>query len=182
MGFDPKFYATQKMPTAQFVKQREALLAKGWSALVVAKDKAGTVTLLKKLPIAPTNTMGSANTVRKHASKPIPPRKTIPPGPKSIIVAPKTIMKRNGTPLTEAAKAAMVSLHPPPIPKRVQPPPARQTKAGSYTLATVPTPHTRLRTMPTDGRGAKKTPVPKEMLTAKQIAHAAAVRAAPKAA
>ena len=170
------------MPTAQFVKQHEALLGKGWSALVVAKDKAGTVTLLKKLPTAPTNTMGSANTVRKHASKPIPPRKPIPPGPKSMIVAPKTIMKRNGTPLTEAAKAAMVSLHPPPIPKRVQPPPARQTKAGSYTLATVPTPHTRLRTMPTDGRGAKKTPVPKEMLTAKQIAHAAAVRAAPKAA
>ena len=182
MGFDPKFYATQKMPTAQFVKQHEALLAEGWSALVVAKDKAGTVTLLKKLPIAPTNTMGSANTVRKHASKPIPPRKTIPPGPKSIIVTPKTIMKRNGTPLTEAAKAAMVSLHPPPIPKPVRTIPDRQTKAGSYTLENVPQPRTHLRVPPTDGHGAKKTHPPKEMLTATQIAHAVAAKAAPKAA
>ena len=170
------------MPTAQFVKQHEALLAEGWSALVVAKDKAGTVTLLKKLPIAPTNTMGSANTVRKHASKPIPPRKTIPPGPKSIIVAPKTIMKRNGTPLTEAAKAAMVSLHPPPIPKPVRTIPDRQTKAGSYTLENVPQPRTHLRVPPTDGHGAKKTHAPKEMLTATQIAHAVAAKAAPKAA
>ena len=182
MGFDPKFYATQKMPTAQFVKQHEALLAKGWSALVVAKDKAGTVTLLKKLPTAPTNTMGSANTVRKHASKPIPPRKPIPPGPKSMIVAPKTIMKRNGTPLTEAAKAAMVSLHPPPIPKPVRTIPDRQTKAGSYTLENVPQPRTHLRVPPTDGHGAKKTHPPKEMLTATQIAHAVAAKAAPKAA
>ena len=182
MGFDPKFYATQKMPTAHFVKQHEALLAEGWSALVVAKDKAGTVTLLKKLPIAPTNTMGSANTVRKHASQPIPPRKPIPPGPKSIIVAPKTIMKRNGTPLTEAAKAAMVSLHPPPIPKPVRTIPDRQTKAGSYTLENVPQPRTHLRVPPTDGHGAKKTHPPKEMLTATQIAHAVAAKAAPKAA
>ena len=169
MAFDPRFYSTQKMPTAQFVKQHDALLAEGWMALTAAKDTAGTVTLLKKLPTAPTtNTLGAANVVRKHASKSPSKRKPIAPAPRRIAMAPQTKVSF-GKPLTERAKVAFNSLHPPPIPKPIQPMPVRQTKAGSYTMSTVPKPHTRLRHMPTDGHGAKKTPIPKKLLTATQL-------------